>query len=327
MDFIKFPSIGHFRHVIKEVKYHFTFAGMDDNGDPIYDDSVTIPILEFEGTVKLHGTNSAVTIDSNGNFSCQSRNKTITQKEDNLGFANFISSLDPASVFPQPLHDQKITWFGEFCGYGIQQKVGVSKIPKQFFVFGAKLDEEWLDIRGLEFNHPLVHNIYSFETQKIEIDFNNPDFSIPKLEDLVKKVEQECPVAKSFGVSGVGEGWVFRCVHPELKSSKFWFKVKGEEHSNAPRKPLSTHPEKLKSIESFIAKHFHEERFTQGVHFLKEMGKEISEKSTGDFIRWVVKDVVKEEKDEMDFNDITEKEVGKYGSSVSKNWFFKYLSL
>src|SRR5690606_18232178 len=123
--------------------------------------------------------------------------------------------------------------------------------------------------------------------RKFQIDFNRPEYHIPALQEAVSEVEKECPVAKEFGFSGVGEGLVFKCITPGWESSKFWFKAKGDEHSAGKVHKLPTvDPEKLETIDAFVVKHVNNERLTQAWDWLKEMDKELSEKSTGDFIKW-----------------------------------------
>ena len=60
---IKFPSIEQFRNVIRHVKSKAQFVGKDENGDPVYDQSIPLPTLQFCGTVKLHGTNAGIVYD------------------------------------------------------------------------------------------------------------------------------------------------------------------------------------------------------------------------------------------------------------------------
>ena len=48
--------------------------------------------------------------------------------------------------------------------------------------------------------------------------------------EITEAVENECPVGKHFGVSGVGEGVVWTCVSEGWNDSGTWFKVKGEAH-------------------------------------------------------------------------------------------------
>jgi len=57
---IKYPSIEQFRNIIRKVKEKTDYVGKDTNGDNIYLHTKDYPILEFKGTVKLHGTNAGI---------------------------------------------------------------------------------------------------------------------------------------------------------------------------------------------------------------------------------------------------------------------------
>jgi len=147
-----------------------------------------------------------------------------------------------------------------------------------------------------------------------------------KMNDITLAVEKECPVGKAFGYSGIGEGVVWRCIAPGWESSRYWYKVKGQEHANSKVKKLaSVDIEKLNSIKEFVDKVLDNERLEQGITKLKERDNNvvIDEKLTGDYIRWVVGDVIKECQEEMAQFAISDKDVGKLISGNARKWFFK----
>ena len=72
----KYPSIEQFRNVIRTVKERHDFNGKDEYGKAIYQHDSNYPTLKFIGTVKLHGTNSAVVKYSDGRIEYQSRKST-----------------------------------------------------------------------------------------------------------------------------------------------------------------------------------------------------------------------------------------------------------
>src|SRR6202008_3290351 len=117
-----------------------------------------------------------------------------------------------------------------------------------------------------------------------------------ELVDLTLKVEEQCPVAADFGKFGVGEGIVWHNAETGLR-----FKGKGEKHSVSKVstvKPISAEDlERLKTVKNFVDTVVTENRLNQGLDKLREMGLELSVKSTGDYIKWVVGDVLKEEMD------------------------------
>jgi hypothetical protein len=55
---INYPSIDQFRSVVTSINRRYNFTGLYENGEAIYDSSVSKPVLTFKGTVKLHGTNA-----------------------------------------------------------------------------------------------------------------------------------------------------------------------------------------------------------------------------------------------------------------------------
>ena len=75
---VKFPSIEQFRNVIANVNRTFNFTGLDENGEPMYDVTKNKPVLTFDGTVKLHGTNAGVCYNETGGLWAQSRTGIIT---------------------------------------------------------------------------------------------------------------------------------------------------------------------------------------------------------------------------------------------------------
>lgn len=335
-----FPSIIQFANVKRNVQYQAQYVGTDAQGDAIFDATIPLPVILYEATVKLHGTNAGIVFvrtDAGIEFYCQSREKVITPEQDNAGFANYINSLAAPDLdiiianFPKDW--RVVTVYGEWAGRGIQKNVAISELPKSFYPFAARLvntedenEETWLDIRGWDFPDN-IHNIYKFPVIKFDINFAQPERDIYEINQQVLAVENECPVAKYFGVSSVGEGLVLRPVGGEYNNSKFWFKAKGEKHANSNVRKLATVDiEKFETEQAFIKNALDEERLEQGRQWLLANDKSLEQKSVGDFIRWVFCDVVKEKKSEMEVSGIKEKDLGKLLAPVCRQWFFTKLN-
>ena len=144
-----------------------------------------------------------------------------------------------------------------------------------------------------------------------------------KLEELTLLVGDECPVAKSFGGDGIGEGIVWKCVTPGYESSDFWFKTKDPRHSASKVKTLApVDIEKLASVTAFVEATVTTNRLEQA---WAEVEHGSDRKGTGDFIRWVIKDILSEEADTMAFNNLGAKDIGGSISKVAKNYFFAKL--
>lgn len=186
------------------------------------------------------------------------------------------------------------------------------------------------------------YNIYDFPTYEISIDFKQGNEFLDKevtekLLEYTDDVEKECPVGKHFGrVVGkdntTGEGIVWRTRNNRLGDRfNYIFKVKGDEHAVTKGRDLSR-IEKMKSIEEFVERTATQNRFRQGIDFLKEKNgieeNEIDVTNTRDFIKWVTEDIIKEESDTMEkveTGPLKRKDVAKYISARACNWFKRYL--
>jgi len=339
---IKYPSIGQFREVVTNVNKHFTYIGLDDNGDAVYDDTIPKPTISFKGTVKLHGTNASICFNNIGGFWVQSRENIITPTSDNAGFAFFAESKKDilihmckhiAKFNKIDLDNNTVSIYGEWVGKGIQKGVGICNLPKSFFIFGAKVtphcetEEElkanpsyWVVSSFLRSLEDRIYNIEDYQQFFISVDFNDLQSSQDKLAELTIDVEKECPVAKSFGYSGVGEGivWV-----GEFEDSIYRFKIKGEKHSTSKVKVLaSVDTEKLDNIKEFVDYAVTENRFNQALENIFPNNEPIDVKKLGDVLRWVVNDIIKEEMDTMVKNNIEPKEVNKFISEKTRKMFF-----
>lgn len=335
---IKFPSIEQFRNVIRHVKTHAQYVGKDESGEPIYDQSLPIPTLTFRGTVKLHGTNAGIVFDMDTReITYQSRERILSLTSDNAGFMLYMKARESIllNIFDSiwvPQGTKKIALYGEWCGAGIQKGVAISQLPKMFVIFAARaIDGEWsrwLDISEEDFNAKSdnIHSIYDFPTWQINIDFDHPELAQNKMIEITEEVENECPVGKHFGVSGVGEGVVWTCVSGgKWDTSGTWFKVKGEKHSVSKVRTLAAvDVEAVENLKNFVDSVVTEARLEQGLdNLVREQLKPVEMCSMGDFIRWVFNDVLKEEMDTILANQLDPKKLGGPIANKARPWFTK----
>jgi len=333
-SFVKFPKIRQFRDVVKHVKSKTDFKGVDENGHAIYEHTEQYPTIRFDGTVKLHGTNSAIVFDENGKIHVQSRSRIINVQNDNAGFAAFVAGLPDDLFHPST---KNLAVFGEWCGNGIQKNVGINELDKMFVIFAIKdlIKDEFIDIKsavkeGLSSNSKILnslneHRIFyinQFPSFSIDIDFNCPEVAQQKLAEYTDMVEKECPVSKYFGVSGIGEGIVWN--NSEDQSSAFKFKVKGQKHSVSKVKTLAAVDiEKINSVKEFVDITVTQQRLEQGIEVLKERGLPITRKSTSEYLRWVFNDIISEEIDVLTGNGLCAKDVGAAISNAARPYWFK----
>jgi len=363
MKFIQYPRTRQFRDVITSVRRRGTYAGRDENNNPVYDSNRPLPELKFLGTVKMHGTNAGVVRDIPTKTQyAQSRKRVLSLEKDNNGFARFVEEVPDMVwdlIFDEILTyyidtdrmSGKITLFGEWIGRGINKDaVGVSEIDqKVFVVFGAFVgsrairgeeagdvpDGYWISLSQFPAfdKHALLaeNNIYLITeispVYLIDIDFENPALSQNSLVKWTQEIEAGCPVADFFGVeNGTGEGIVWRCTTEGWEDTDFWFKTKGDKHTASKVRTIAEiDVTKVNNVNDFVDRTVTESRLKQGLSHLEEMNLPFARSSTGEYLRWVVNDIATEEADVMEASMLTAKDIGRPISSQASKWFFNYL--
>ena len=330
----KFPSIEQFRNVKRAVEYATQYSGKDEAGVPILNLDAVLPTLKFKGTEKIHGSNCSIYIDPTGEIICQSRERVIKVGDDNYGFASFINNLPPEIINHWKETYKGCVIAGEWAGQGIQDVVAVSKVPKFWVIFAAwgvdEIDEDnnhWIDVSTLKhWNESRIFNITQVPTFEIEINFNDPvkiAEAINQINQYTIEVEALSPLGKLLGVEGIGEGIVWTPTDSEWSNSRYRFKTKGEKHSESKVTKLAdVDVEKVATINELVSKVVEEGRLIQAWNWLKENNKEQTEKSTGDFIRWVNNDIAKEESDLIAASSLNVKDISGVVSTAARKWFF-----
>lgn len=325
-----FTSIESFRHTVSSVKKYCS-----DFGKPL-------PTVDYVGTVKLHGTNAGVRVTPDL-VQPQKRTDIVTVGQDNAGFAAFCYGKDEyfryiVGSLPAGMGND-FTLYGEWCGGNIQKNVAICQLDRHFVIFSgydaivdkhisveqikASIGDQlrWLNAAGIY----LINQIDPF---RITIDFSRPEDSLAKLEEFTLSVEEECPWGKFRGVSGVGEGIVWIPVSEELSSiTGLWFKTKGMKHAAKDKGKKATNiaasPEKLESIRAVVEAVLPVWRLEQGISKLKEDGKAIEPQSTGDFLKWVSQDILKEDTDIIVANGFDWKALVPYIMREARQWYMK----
>lgn len=273
----------------------------------------------FVNSILVHNSNASIVKYSDGRLEYQSRERVLSLEQDNANFMMSMSNLNWHKLLRRFNFTDYIAVYGEWCGGNIQKGVAINDLPKMFIIFGIKIDNVWIDLpKDFHSNQENIYNILQFPTYNVEIDFNNPEIIQNKLIEDTLAVENECPVGKYFGVSGIGEGIVYKCTtQPDLI-----FKSKGEKHSVSKVKTLNAvDVESIEEIKDFVDSVVTENRLEQGLGYLNEMKIEIIPKNTGEFLRWIVTDVLKEETDTIITNQFHMKKVKNSIVSKARVWF------
>lgn len=222
---------------------------VNNGGDKDY---VLSDIVDFVATVKLHGTNCAFVVNSDGTYYSQSRNQVL-EDDSHFGFKSWVDSnitklkkcvvdytntecsccTNSINIF-NPV--ETVVVYGEWCGKGINKKLGITKLDKRIFVvFAVKVilkdGSEYIDYDNLaDFTYHSVnlYNCYDFPTYYIKLNITElkEPCIIDYLNKILDNVVKKCPASNYFGIDGTGEGIV---LHPEyIYNNKFLFKYKPE---------------------------------------------------------------------------------------------------
>lgn len=338
---MKYGKTKQFGDTVRDMKHALRYKGVDENDEPIYSND-PLPTLEFTGTVKLHGTNAGLTWNIKDGIRYMSRNNFVTNGH--FGFpeimnqeAEAIEDLISQIVdFSDYETGEAISIYGEWAGPGVQKGVAISEIPqKVWFVFGVKITDSegngrWM--QGLE-NIVVRHtnriiNLPSTLMYIKKIDLENPALAQNDLIERTQQVEAECPIAKLYGISGIGEGVVWETFH---NGQRFIFKVKGEKHSSSKTKTLAPiDVEKAKSIADFIDYAITPNRVEQAMFEVAQSHgitvEELSKGNTGQIMKWVQEDVVTEEAPTMKASGLEWRDVGRQASDTARRLFFDKLN-
>jgi hypothetical protein len=287
----------------------------------------TNEIIDYYGTVKLHGTHSDI-VKMDDKIILQSRNRILTIENDNLGFALFMSNININLLF-EKINSTNIRLCGEFIGKGIQKGMAISKLPLMFVITDIIIDNKWVNMYDYSFIHDNSQNIYNimqFKTFNITIDFNNKESVQDELDKLTNDVYIECPVGKYFNIHGKGEGIVWKPINIDKYSHRYFFKTKAEEFTVIQPKKITTDNDKkaiLAEIEPFIENFVNDYRCKQAMDYMIEMNLH----NIYEFIQWVNKDFWKEEKDTVENNSWIKykREINKMINDNSRTWFNNYI--
>ena len=339
---VKYPSISQFRQTVKDITERACYIGKDNEGKPVFDYLKPKPVVTFTCSTKLHGTNASVCYSISDGLWAQSRENIITVEKDNMGFAFFVEQNksviisiieELAKIHNIDLNKNIISVYGEWCGKGVQKAVAISELDKRFVIFQAfkvsplepSEDEKaiWYGTEKIDSTENKIWNIMNFKTWSFDIDFNTPERKINELLELVEEIETECPVAKEFGVSGVGEGFVATYLSED--GALIQCKFKGEKHSNSKVKTTkAVDTEKLDAIDKCIEEICHSWRFEQALRevFGPDYEKTLDRKRIGEYLKFISTDTIKEESDLIAKYGFEPKDVMGKVSQKAKEYFF-----
>jgi len=334
MKHYSFPKIRQYHQVLRDLKLRLSYAGKDGDGNPIYQEPAVWPILKFVGRCKIHGTNFSLVFSKDGSFYAQSRENIIDEVKDNAGSAHFAYK-DGHKIFDK-IKDKFVDGvkhcviFSEWAGGSIQKGVAMNQLPKMMIVFGAKLifeddSSEWIDSSEIRNEELGIYHINRAPVFEFEVDLNRPDKMIDQMSVWADQIGLECPFAKTFGVSGVGEGFV------ASQAGQFGFdmafKIKDARHSEFKIKKMPTvDVQRLDSIQECVETYCHEDRMAQIFDKVVKCEEDKVPQNIKNFICLLIDDAWEEEGDSIRASDISRKEFGAAVSKKAARWFQTQIS-
>lgn len=126
-------------------------------------------------------------------------------------------------------------------------------------------------------------------------------------------------IITNFNYSTCGEGVVFSHNNDHF----YQFKVKGEKHQNSKVRTLApVDEEMLKGAKEFADNFVTEARLQQGIQVMQsELLLEPTPENTGHFIKWIVNDIFKEERENMLANNLDPKKVAREIGTLARIWY------
>ena len=181
-------------------------------------------------------------------------------------------------------------------------------------------------------NTKRIFDIEEFPTFDVTVDFNDADKSVDELVKLTDRVETQCPVALAFGAIGIGEGLAWKCIQKwysdkgEIKTSDLRFKTKGLKHKESANDKPSADPIKVASIQKFVDEVATVHRFEKMLEKLEIAGVVIKMENTGQFLKLIGEDIMREEGDVLTVSGLDRKDVMSSVNNAAKRWWISIIN-
>ena len=314
-----------------------------------------MPTIDITLTEKIHGSQNGVCYNHVDGMWTQSKKQITTPEKDNAGSSSFCTGREDVLVqiieniaeeHSINLSKHGIALFGEFCGGNIQKLSAVTSLDKRLILFryckvfpiepttndlGEEVANFWVvtSHKGINCsnNENGIYNIMDFPTYNVSIDFNTPTLSYNSIIEMVENdIEPNSPVGNQFGVDGnVGEGVVLEFMRDNVL---YRAKIKGEKHSNSKvkvLKPVDDEKEQAKiDFVNYAVPPRLEQALVESMDIVNGGTPDI--KKTGDFIRWLINDIIKEESDVLVEKGIVPKDINSLVSKMGRNWLINKIN-
>ncbi|KAL8997021.1 MAG: hypothetical protein Q9169_003611 [Polycauliona sp. 2 TL-2023] len=307
-------------------------------------------IFPIIGTVKLHGAHVDWVISRDDSIRVQSRNMLeLTVGNDNFGFAAFSNPIrDVILRLKEDLMrrytqlnpdltvdlDLPVIISGEWCGQGVQKGVAVSLLPRHFVIISIRINDTWVsetEYADIDNESKGIYHISKAGSYRLDLDTEDINSSEAAIQAMVTEVEKACPYGLARGVTGRGEGIVWKA-REHLSDPEMWFKYKGDSNAVSHTWKTVKGSQTAKSTKTAVAAEdwgrehafarsiVTERRLEQGLEYLAETGT-ARKGGLGKFLGWVTNDVLVEEKREMTELKIAQARLKPAIRAIAKTWY------
>lgn len=332
--FIQFPSIVQFNNVYTRE----TWEGLE-----------TRRTLTYRAKIKLHGGNVSISVSPTGEVQAQSRNSIITPEDDFHNFFDHFNTQLP--LFAAAKRAQRVTFYGEWAGKGIQKGDAIQQIEgKRFFIFAVGLDTAphwqddtktvpmWMitnpqDIESLlpeGLDRDLIRVLPYEDETPLVFNFND-EAQVKSTLDIVNRsveaLEEKDPyISRVFGVDYRGEGFVLvpdATLENPISTEDYGrlvFKAKTDRHRVRKQGKAASAREPLpQSALDFVDTFVTPQRVAQAASEVCE--EHVDMTSMGKVLAWIMADVQKEAADELAQMDIPFSKLKSSIADATRNHF------
>lgn len=332
MMHLKFPSLEQFDGVFARETYTETRRS-----------------VIYRAKIKLHGTCASVVIDPEGVVTAQSRRKSLTVEDDNNGFAAWLEGDKP--LWSHAKRDDLVTVYGEWAGPGVAKGDAIQRIDKpRFFIFAvgvgtapdfndeSRVTSQWMITDPDAIRSYLPEGIEGDEVRVLPYEDEEPivfDFSdeaqisqaLKFLNNSVEALDELDPyVSRTFGIKHPGEGFVLvpqsngpgelsleDYARRSFKTKTAKHRVRKQKKAAAPREPLP------QTAVEFLDTFCTEARLEQAATEVCPGRPNI--KMLGQIIAWMLKDIQKEAKTEIEALPVEFVKLKPMVSGITREWY------
>lgn len=299
----------------------------------------TVPII---GTVKLHGAHADWVISSDDTIRVQSRNVLeLSSSNDSYGLVAFTTPIQSAIL---RLRDDIVRRYtqlnpsvpvdfsfpvvvsGEWCGRGIQKGMAISQLPRHFVIISIRINNSWVaesDYADIYDEANGIYHIGIAGSYRLDLDMEDIDSSEAAIQAFVTDVEKACPYGLARGVSGRGEGIVWKAID-YVQVPELWFKYKADSNavSHSWKLPAAAvAPGNRQREDNFAAAVVTDQRLEQGWEYLRDIGVTRDEAGVGKFLAWITRDIFVEEEREMSEKNISKGKLKPAIKTLAAPWY------